>query len=151
VTTGVIIALGSLIVSALALFVAIWAQSRTGDLQERITKVEESRREDEIATRDAAQLRAIATGTGIQMFVNLVIVNQGAHDATQIEVYVTKRTDTETFIDHTEADRIVPGQPYAIGFKQLVYLGLPFTVDMAWSDGRDGRQNRTMEINTVEG
>ena len=51
-TLGVSIALGSLIVSAVAVFVAIRAQSRTGDLQERMTQVEENRRADEVAIRD---------------------------------------------------------------------------------------------------
>jgi hypothetical protein len=142
----------SLVVAVLAVAVALRQELRTGRLQHRMAELEEARRADEVAARNAAQLRAFATGdleASPQMamymgnYVAIIIVNDGSHDATDIDAYLDAGGDD---MDRTHIDRIVARQRYRATFSGL--HSLPFTITMEWSDGRPGRQIRTMEVNT---
>jgi len=80
------------------------------------------------------------------------LLNEGAHDATNVTVQLTTKPSAETYVDHAEIEVIAAGQPYKLTFPTLTFFSaLPFTLEIEWSDGRPGRQHRKMEVNTAEG
>jgi len=139
---SLIISILSIVISAIAIIVAIWTHSRSHKLQKRIVNLEETRERDRLNTKQkanlTAQIKREKTVRGIE--VNnaefLVIENKGFAEARNITVKLDKKPLLEHKVtaDRKEVKIIGPQSQiqYRLLFTMQVYP--PFEIDITWED-----------------
>jgi hypothetical protein len=144
----------SIIISVIALVVAILVGVAQVVLQRRMTSIEESRRQEEITLRLTAEVTAriepYSTGmTNLPHAYRFVLENLGpaaAQDVT-FEIQPPARAEAPKVLteDHNFPISLDPHQPYKMHCNVVVGTAPSVDVDLAWKDGT-GPRTKTLTL-----
>lgn len=143
---GVIIAIGSLIVSIIALIKSLRAQREANGVQRRVVEIEERREQERRLALRQAQLRPELKKTGSGSY-RFCLTNHGMAEARNVQVALdgVRLSDHRTAIRGNELPSLV-GPGAEVGCILLISMDCtpPFQVDVRWDDDSGvGRSYRT--------
>jgi hypothetical protein len=144
----------AVMLSALAFLFAIYSYARQVGLQRRVTSIEESRREEEVAARMAADLtvvvkRELKKGAWSHEYdeTRLVLHNRGPAVARDVDIVLLGVT--QGFPELRKGDhfpiRLDAGQEYPLWLVTAWGMSTNIRAALRWEDSR-GQQQKTVEL-----
>lgn len=138
----------SIIISAVALLVSIFVGVRQLILQQRVTKIEEARRQEEITSRLVAYVTArfesyaVSRATQARAY-RFVLWNQGPAQAEDVSFEIqTPSKGQGPFVqmeEHSFPVRLDPGQEYPLACIVPQGTAASVEVELRWRDGTGAR------------